>query len=89
MAQNTNIPNNLVLAILSIFCCWPVAIFAILQAVKVNNLVAQGKYGEAQEAGAKAKKFAIIALVLGLILWGISIIASIAVLVLSGGNIKF
>jgi uncharacterized membrane protein YozB (DUF420 family) len=67
MAQNVNIPNNMVLAILSIFCCWPLAIFAIINAVKVNNLVAEGKYGEAQEAGAKAKKFAIIAIVLWLV----------------------
>lgn len=68
MSQNTTIPNNLVLAILStLFCCLPIGIFAIIQATKVNTLAAQGNFGEAQAAADKAKKFAMIAAIVGVI----------------------
>lgn len=79
MSQNVTVPNNLVLAIISAFpCCLPVGIFAIIQATKVNGFVAQGNIAAAQEASAKAKKFAMIGIILGLIwylIWGIVCIA--------------
>ena len=59
-----DVPNNMVLAILSIFCCWPLAIVAIIKAASVNTLVAQGDYSAAEKASADAKKFAVIAIVL-------------------------
>jgi hypothetical protein len=75
---NVNIPNYLVLGIVSIFCCWPIAIAAIINATKVNGLVAAGDIAGATDASAKAKKFAIIAIALGVglniigaIIWGI------------------
>ena len=64
-----NIPNYLVLAILSVFCCWPLAIVAIINAVKVNNLVAAGDIPGAMAASAAAKKWAIIAIVSSAVLW--------------------
>lgn len=68
MSQNTTIPNNMVLAILStVCCCLPLGIVAIIQASKVNGFVAQGNFAEAQAASDKAKKFAIIAIVIGII----------------------
>lgn len=73
----SNIPNYLVIAILSVFCCWPLAIPAILNASKVNNLVAQGDIAGAQAASAAAKKWATIAIVLGLIGGVISIIINL------------
>lgn len=79
MSQNTTIPNNLVLAILStLFCCLPIGIFAIIQATKVNTLVAQGNMGEAQAAADKAKKFSMIAAIVGIIWIVIVVIASVA-----------
>jgi hypothetical protein len=62
---SATVPNNLVLAILSIFCCWPLAIAAIIFATQVNTKVAAGDMAGAQEASAKAKKFSYIAIGVG------------------------
>lgn len=71
-------PNNLVLAIISLLCCWPIGIPAVIFAAQVNGKWASGDQAGAVEASAKAKKFAIIALVLGIIgsvIYGIFIVA--------------
>src|SRR6185436_1966736 len=60
------VPNYLVPAIISIFCCWPLAIPAIIFATQVNGKVAAGDIAGAQEASKKAKMFAFIAIGLGL-----------------------
>ena len=60
-------PNNLVLAIISLLCCWPVGIPAVIFAAQVNGKWASGDQAGAVEASAKARKFAIIALVLGIV----------------------
>jgi hypothetical protein len=65
-ASGTAIPNYLVLAILSVFCCWPLAIVAIINATKVNSLAAAGDTAGAMAASAAAKKWAYIALGLGI-----------------------
>lgn len=83
MSQNTTIPNNMVLAILStLFCCLPLGIVAIIQASKVNGFVAQGNFGEAQAASDKAKKFAMIAAIVGIIWAVICTIVVVVVMVL-------
>ena len=61
------VPNYLVPAIISIFCCWPLAIPAIIFATQVNGKVAAGDIAGAQEASKKAKMFAFIAIGLGLL----------------------
>jgi hypothetical protein len=71
---SATVPNNLVMAIISIFCCWPIAIPAIISATKVNTLAAAGDIAGAQEQAAKAKKFATIAIVAGIAIWVITII---------------
>ncbi|KGN34360.1 membrane protein [Knoellia sinensis KCTC 19936] len=60
-------PNNLVLAIVSLLCCWPLGIPAVVFAAQVNGKWNGGDQAGALESAAKAKKFAIIALVLGII----------------------
>ena len=65
--SGADIPNYMVLGILSIFCCWPIAIAALVNASKVNKLVAAGDIAGATAASASAKKFAIIAIVLGIV----------------------
>lgn len=60
-------PNNLVLAIISLLCCWPIGIPAVVFAAQVNGKWASGDQAGAIEASNKAKKFATIALVLGII----------------------
>jgi uncharacterized membrane protein len=73
------IPNYLVLAILSIFCCWPLAIVAIINATKVSKLAAAGDTAGAMQASAAAKKWATISIVAGII-W-IVIVAIVYVLI--------
>jgi len=62
------VPNYLVPAIISIFCCWPLAIPAIIFATQVNGKVAAGDIAGAQDASKKAKMFSFIAIGLGLVL---------------------
>lgn len=59
--------NNLVIAILGLLCCWPLGIPAVVFAAQVNGKWASGDQAGAIDAAAKAKKFAIIALALGII----------------------
>ena len=63
------VPNYLVPAIISIFCCWPLAIPAIIFATRVNSSVAAGNMAGAQEASAQAKKFMKLAFIVGSICW--------------------
>jgi hypothetical protein len=56
-------------SIISVFCCWPLAIPAIIFATQVNSGVAAGNTAAAQEASAKAKKFMKLAFIVGSICW--------------------
>ncbi len=61
-------PNYLVQAILvTICCCLPFGIPAIVFAAQVNGLYQQGLYQQALEKSESAKKWCLIALVLGLL----------------------
>ena len=62
------VPNYMVPAIISIFCCWPLAIPAIIFAAQVNSKTAAGDIAGAQDASKKAKMFSFIAIGLGLLL---------------------
>jgi hypothetical protein len=82
---SATVPNNLVIAIISIFCCWPLAIAAIIFATQVNSKVAAGDIAGAQEASAKAKKFSYIAIGIGVVCYlviglsyGVAIIAALS-----------
>jgi hypothetical protein len=58
--------NHLVWAILStVLCCIPFGIVSIVYATKVSGLWGEGRYAEAQAASDNAKKWAIIAAVVG------------------------
>jgi hypothetical protein len=67
-AAPANIPNYLIPAILSLFCCWPLSIVAIIFAAQVNGKVASGDIQGAMDASKKAKLFSFIAIGLGLAL---------------------
>lgn len=62
-------PNNyLVWSILvTIFCCIPFGIVAIVKSSQVNGLWAQGRFVDAQASAASAKKWIIWSVVVGLI----------------------
>lgn len=80
----TNVPNYLIPAILSLFCCWPLAIVAIIFAAQVNGKVAAGDIAGAMDASKKAKMFSFIAIGIGLVV-GV-IYALITILGLAAGN---
>ena len=61
-----NVPNYLVLSIISLFCCLPLGIAAVIFAAQVNNKVAAGDTAGALDASKKAKMFIYIAIGLGL-----------------------
>ena len=60
------------MAIISIFCCWPLAIPAIIFATQVQGKWAMGDIAGAQDSANKARTFSLIAIILGLswvVLW--------------------
>ena len=63
----TTVPNYLIPAILSIFCCWPLGIVAIIFAAQVNGKVAAGDLAGAADASKKAKLFSFIAIGIGVV----------------------
>lgn len=60
-------PNYLVLAILSILCCLPFGIASIVFSTQVNSKWTMGDQAGALDASKKAKLFAIIGLVGGIV----------------------
>jgi hypothetical protein len=54
-------------AIISIFCCWPLAIPAIIFATQVNGKLAAGDTAGAEDASKKAKMFSFIAIGIGVL----------------------
>ena len=75
--QPQQIDNNMTMSIVSIFLFWPLAIPAIINASKVNQLVAAGDYAGAQAAAAESKRWSKLALIIGLVAWGLSILCCI------------
>jgi len=62
------IPSYLWQAItVTVLCCWPFGIVAIVNAAKVNGLIASNQLDAAREASEKAKKWSIITLLVGLV----------------------
>jgi len=72
-------PNNyLVWSILvTIFCCIPFGIVAIVKSSQVNGLWAQGRYPEAQASADSARKWIIWSVVIGLIVNAILIAVNV------------
>jgi hypothetical protein len=62
--------SHLALAILvTIFCCLPFGIVSIVKASQVSGLWAQGRYAEAQQSSASARKWAMWGAIIGLIVY--------------------
>ena len=60
--------NNLGWGIAGLILFWPVGLFALIKAIKVNSLSAQGDIAGAQAASASAKKLGTIAVIIGAVL---------------------
>ena len=64
--QQPQVDNNMTMSIVAIFLFWPLAIPAIMNASKVNPLVAAGDFAGAQAAAAESKKWSKLALMVGI-----------------------
>lgn len=64
--------------VVTLLCCLPFGIVAIVYASRVNGLIARGDLPAAQAAADKAKLWSIISLVSGLVISGLSVIGNIA-----------
>ena len=62
-----SVPNYLIPAIISLFCCLPIGIVGVIFAAQVNGKVAAGDTAGALDASKKAKMFSFIAIGLGLL----------------------
>ena len=61
------VPNFLIPAIISLFCCLPGGIVAVIFAAQVNGKVQAGDVTGAQDSAKKAKMFSYISIGLGLL----------------------
>jgi hypothetical protein len=83
-----NVPNYLVPAIISIFCCTPLGIAALIFATQVNSKVQAGDIAGAMDASKKAKLFAFISIGVGLLIILLYVIWIVLVVGLSAaGNL--
>jgi hypothetical protein len=62
-----SVPNYIVPAIISLFCCLPLGIVGVIFAAQVNGKVAAGDTQGALDSSKKAKMFSFIAIGLGLL----------------------
>ncbi len=67
--SSPQINNNLPISIVGLLLFWPVGLFALINALKVNNLVTAGDYAGAQAAADQAKKFGKIAVIVGAVIY--------------------
>src|ERR1700752_110698 len=61
-----SVPNYLLPAIISLFCCLPLGVVGVIFAAQVNGKVAAGDTAGALDSSKKAKLFSFIAIGLGL-----------------------
>ncbi len=80
------VPNYLVHSIISLFCCLPLGVVAIIFAAQVNGKVAAGDIQGAMDSSKKAKMFAYIAIGLGVACWLIYLIIMVLGVGLSAMN---
>lgn len=80
-AVQRSVPNYLVQAILvTLFCCLPFGIVAIVYAAQVNSKLAVGDFNGAVEASEKAKQFSWISFGIGL-----AFIVIYLIIIIAGG----
>jgi hypothetical protein len=63
---SASVPNYLIPAIISLFCCLPLGVVGVIFAAQVNGKVQAGDTAGALDASKKAKMFSFIAIGLGL-----------------------
>jgi hypothetical protein len=76
-----NVPNYLIPAIISLFCCLPLGVVGVIFAAQVNGKIAANDIPGAMDSSKKAKLFSFLAIGLGLA----GIICYILMIVIFGG----
>ncbi|XP_011408532.1 PREDICTED: tumor suppressor candidate 5 homolog [Amphimedon queenslandica] len=79
-------PDYLGLSICAIFCCWIIAIFAIMKSMETRTYNQSGDYDKALQASSQAKSYSIVAIILGLILNAPPIILIIVLNIVARAN---
>ena len=80
-APPPQVPNHLVLSIVcTVLCCLPLGIVGIINATKVNGLLAQGDIAGAEAASAAAKKWSMIGVFVGIAMFVIGVIAQVVMI---------
>src|ERR1041385_4206475 len=72
-----SVPNYMVPSIISLFCCLPLGIVAVIFAARVNGQVQAGDTAGVLDSSRKAKMFSYIGLILGLIWIAIWVIMTV------------
>lgn len=87
MSYQSKPSNNLVLAILStLFCCLPFGVVSIVFASQVDGKWNSGDYAGAQEAADKAKRWAIISAVAGVVAVVLYLVVVVVIIGASDSN---
>ncbi len=81
-----HVDNNMTMSIVSIFLFWPLAIPAIINASKVNPLLQQGDVAGATAAAAQSKKWSKLAVIIGIVVWVISLLCCIGQFAILSNN---
>ncbi|HZN18281.1 MAG TPA: CD225/dispanin family protein [Micromonosporaceae bacterium] len=84
--QPPQVDNNMTMSIVAIFFFWPLAIPAIINASKVTPLLQQGNYAGAQQAAAESKRWSKLALIIGIVLWVLSLLCCVGYAVVVAGS---
>lgn len=83
---STSVPNYLVPAIISLVCCLPLGIVAVIFAARVNGQVQTGDTAGALDSSRKAKMFSYIGIGLGLVwiaIWVVMMVLGVGIGALS------
>jgi uncharacterized membrane protein len=84
--QPQQVDNNMTMSIVSIFLFWPLAIPAIINASKVNQLLQAGDYAGAQAAATESKKWSKLAVIIGIVVYGLVLVCCLGNAFLFGSS---